>query len=153
MLHCLFRVSFQRATVIHASRQWAAHCRHGDGWAVLAHRWAGCFCLCKSTKNTGCELSDERSSWSIFHLRGKGPREDLIWLGSQDTALVPELIKPGLEMYVGFFSAWEYVVDCLRDKRKGLVKLLVLSFIILPSWWTCLFSGSAGKKGGWAPYK
>ena len=78
-----------------------------------------------------CELLDERSSWSVFHLRGKGPREDLIWLGAQETALLPELIKPGLETWV-FFSVWGYAVDCPRDKRKDLVKSLVLSFIVLP---------------------
>jgi len=46
-----------------------------------------------------CELLDKRSSLSVFHLRGKGPREDLMWLGAQETALLPELIKTGLEMW------------------------------------------------------
>lgn len=61
----------------------------------------------------GVRPADKRSLLSIFQLRGKGAREDLVWLRAQETALLPELVKPGLATC--FFPLHG---DSPRDKRK-----------------------------------
>lgn len=58
-----------------------------------------------------------RGQGTVFYLRDRGPREDLLWLGTQGTALLPQLIKLGLEMYY-FHLMWGCVADCPRDKRR-----------------------------------